>query len=152
MTIVKWISCRGVDLAEADDIRWTEASWKKNTRGVKTGEHEIEGKVEFCDREWVHVRVKSGASRADEGWIVESYKTDDLLRRRRSALGRGTLQRMTWTDESARASVKSEHRKPEPRVPERPTHAPSVQSHRRGRRGTRRKHAPKGRRKTQLTP
>jgi hypothetical protein len=150
--MVKWLSCRGEDIAEADDIRWTDVAWKPRTRGVKIGEHDIEGKVESCDREWVHVRVKSCQTRPDAGWTVESFKKGDLLRRRRVTLHRGSVQRMTWTDESVRGIVTSKHFRAETSAPETPTAAPrAAQSHRRsggGRRGYQRK----GRRKTQLKP
>src|SRR5690242_17165863 len=118
--MVKWCFCRGEHIAEADDIRWTDIAWKPRTRGVKIGEHDIEGKVEFCDREWVHVRVKSCATRPDSGWMIESFKTGDVLRRRRATLSRGKLQRMMWTDESARALVASPHFRPETSAPEMP--------------------------------
>ena len=150
--MVQWLSIRGEDVAEADDIRWTDAAWKPGTRGVKVGEHDIEGKVEFCDREWVHVRVTSCVTRPDEGWTIESFKRGDLLRRRRATLHRGMLQRMTWTDESARGCVASAHLRPETSAPDAPTAPPrAAHSHRRGG-GTRRGYPRKGRPKKQLKP
>lgn len=145
--MVKWVSCRGDDIAEADDIRWTDAAWKPRTRGVKIGEHDIQGKVESCDREWVHIRVTACVTRPDVGWTVETFKKGELLRRRRATLQRGKPQRMTWTDESARGLVASAHFKPETSAPESPKAPPrAAQSHRRGgggRRGSSRKSRPK---------
>lgn len=151
--MVKWISCRGADVAEADDIRWTDAAWKPRTRGVKIGEHDIAGKVAFCDREWVHVRVTSCETRPDAGWTIETFKPGDLLRRRRATLHLGKVQRMTWTDESARGAVASAHFRPETTAPQEPTAPPrDAQSHRRGGGGRRRGHARKTRPKKQLKP
>ena len=152
--MVKWLRCKGEDLTEADDIRWTDIAWKPRAKGIKMGEHDVAAKVEFCDAEWVLVRVTSCLTKPDAGWTVEPYKRGDLLRRRHATLTRGELHRMTWTDESARALVKSAHFRPEPREAERPKHAvtASARSHRQRRAGGRRKHAPKGARKTQLKP
>ncbi len=151
--MVKWFFCRGEGIAEADDIRWTDVAWKPKARGVKIGEHDVEGKVEFCDREWVHVRVKSCATRPDAGWTIESFSKGNLLRRRRATLSRGKVQRMTWTDESARSLVASEYFRPETTPPEMPKPAArAVQSHRRTGGKTRRGYQRKGRPKTRLKP
>ncbi len=91
--MVKWLPCHGEDLTEADDIRWTDIAWKPRAKGVKIGEHDVHGKVEFCDREWVHVRVTSCETRADAGWSVDPYKRGELLRRRPHTLSRGNVHR-----------------------------------------------------------
>jgi hypothetical protein len=151
--MVKWLSCGGEDLIEADDIRWTDIAWKPRAKGKKIGEHDVEGKVEFCDREWVHVRVTSCETRADAGRTLDPYKSGELLRRRRHTLTRGKVHRMTWTDESARALVKSAHFKPEPRVVETPKHAVTASARSKYHNRTRRhKRAPRGARKMTLKP
>ena len=151
--MVKWISIRGEDVAEADDIRWTDAAWKPGTRGVKIGEHDIEGKVSFSDREWVHVRVTSCKTRPDAGWTIETFKEGDMVRRRRATLHRGKLQRMTWTHECARGVVASKYLGPETSAPDVPKAAPrAAQSHRSGSRGSRRRNSRKSSPKKQLKP
>lgn len=114
----EWIAC-AKDFIEADVIRWKEAVWKpkarKNSRAVRIGERTITAQVlKVTPDGWIVLVVKRCETINAETWwrTIPALKAGRELRRRPATLARGRVERLPWSDESARAVVASRFLKP----------------------------------------
>ena len=107
-----WISV-GDGFIEADVIRWKEPVFKNRRRGepVRVGVRQVSGEVlrEAGKDGWVHLLVRrSEVLSVRTGWrlwdVVLPPKDEETWRRLGTIL-RGDPERLTWSDESARAIV-----------------------------------------------
>jgi len=109
---VKWLSC-GTDFIVADVIRWREPVWKPQPRHSKkrpviTGHRVITGQVVKVDRGgWVHIEVTACTVEPAPQWLRPLYplKRGEAIRRQRGKIGQGKIDRMAWSDETARAAI-----------------------------------------------
>jgi hypothetical protein len=109
---VKWLTC-GTDFIVADVIRWREPVWKPQPRNSKkkpviTGHRVIAGQIVKIDRSgWVHIEVAECTVAPAPNWLRPLYplKTGEVVRRQRSKNGQGKVERLPWSDESARAEI-----------------------------------------------
>lgn len=104
-----WIPV-GDGFIEADVIRWKEAVFKNRGRGqpTRTGERLVTAEVlrEADQDGWVYLLVRRSE-------VLTSWQRSDVLlptkdqetRRRLRTILRGNPERLTWSDESARAIV-----------------------------------------------
>ena len=109
--MVTWIPCDETFIT-GDVIRWVEPIWKPKARrtqkSVKIGTRKIVGQVVICERDgWVHITVSSDETDLVHGWTAS--KLDGVIRRRRGPIGQGGVERMLWSDESARSLVASRY-------------------------------------------
>ena len=109
---LNWIACDDTFVA-ADVIRFQESAWERKgprgrSRSVRIGEREVVAEVlhDDPDREgWVILRVvrcevlKAFTRRGME------LKTGSEMRRKRKNVLRKRVDRLPWSDESARAAV-----------------------------------------------
>ncbi len=114
----EWIPC-GEAFIEADVIRWREAVWKpkarKNSRAVRIGERTITAQVlKVMPEGWVVLVVKRCETTNAEIWwrTIPALKPGAELRRRPATLERGRVERLPWSDESARSAVASRFLRP----------------------------------------
>lgn len=107
-----WLKC-GTDFIVGDVIRWKEPIWKPQLRRSKRkpvmiGQRLIAGQVLKMDRYgWVHIEVASCSVLPFETWgkPIPGLKRGEVIRRRRAKIGQGRLDRLAWSDESARAAI-----------------------------------------------
>jgi hypothetical protein len=114
----EWIAC-GEVFIEADVIRWKEAVWKpkarRNSRAVKIGDRTMTAQVlKLTPDGWALLVVKKCETTNAETWwrTIPALKAGAELRRRPATLSRGRVERLPWSDESARAAVVSRFLKP----------------------------------------
>ena len=107
-----WISV-GDGFIEADVIRWKEPVFKNRRRGepARVGVRQVSAEVlREANRDgWVHLLVRrSEVLSVRTGWrlwdVVLPPKDEETWRRLGTIL-RGDPERLTWSDESARAMV-----------------------------------------------
>lgn len=109
---MKWLAC-GTDFIVADVIRWREPVWKPQPRTSKKkpsiiGQRTITGQVVKIDRAgWAHIEVTACTVEPAPQWARPIVPLDngEAIRRQRSKIGHGKVQRLLWSDESARAAV-----------------------------------------------
>jgi hypothetical protein len=109
---VKWLAC-GTDFIVADVIRWREPVWKPQPRTSKKkpsiiGQRVITGQVVKIDRAgWAHIEVTGCTVEPAPHWTraLSPLKNGEAIRRQRGKIGQGKVQRLPWSDESARAAV-----------------------------------------------
>jgi hypothetical protein len=109
---LRWIVCDDA-FVEADVIRFRESAWERKgprgrSRSVRLGEREVIAEVlhDDPDREgWVILRVV----RCD---VVKSFTRKGIalapgltMKRKRKTVLRNGVDRLPWSDESARAAV-----------------------------------------------
>jgi hypothetical protein len=109
---LKWLAC-GTDFIVADVIRWREPVWKPQPRTSKKkpsiiGQRVITGQIVKIDRAgWVHIEVTGCTVEPAPHWTraLSPFKNGEAIRRQRGKIGQGKVQRLLWSDESARAAV-----------------------------------------------
>lgn len=109
---VKWLSC-GTEFIVADVIRWREPIWKPQPRSSKKkptmiGQRAVTGQVLKIDRNgWAHIQVAAcTVEQSPRSWHpVHPLKVGETIRRRRSKIGQGKVDRLLWSDETARAAI-----------------------------------------------
>lgn len=109
---MKWLAC-GNDFIEADVIRWKEPVWKPQPRRSKRkpsiiGQRLITGQIVKIDRAgWVHIEVTACTVEPAPHWLhpLPPLKAGEAIRRQRGKVGQGKVERLRWSDESARAAI-----------------------------------------------
>ena len=108
-----WLNC-GAEFIVADVIRWREPVWKPQPRTSKKkptviGRRTVTGQIVKIDRAgWVHIDVAACAAEAAPNWwrpLPPPPKPGEIIRRRRSKIGQGKVERLPWSDETARAAI-----------------------------------------------
>ena len=107
-----WISC-GKGFIEADVIRWREPIWKPQGRTSKKpptmlGFRTVTAQVLKFDRYgWVHVQVAACTVEPLLRCTKQLYplETGKPVRRKRDKIGQGKIERLLWTDETARDAI-----------------------------------------------
>lgn len=108
----KWIAC-GEKFIIGDVVRWKEAVWvekgRRKKRLIKVGERRVTVEVLTTDQKgFVSLTVLKCEILANlAARVLEPYKKGELLRRARRTIGRGSGERLAWSDEDARAHVTS---------------------------------------------
>jgi len=108
----KWIPC-GEKFIVGDVVRWKEAVWvekgKRKKKLVKVGERRVTAEVLGTDRKgFVCLSVCKCEILANlAARVLEPFKKGDGIRRARRTIGRGSGERLAWSDEDARAHVTS---------------------------------------------
>lgn len=108
----EWVPC-GSGFIEADVIRWKEAAWEKrsrrrNARAVNAGERMVIAEVITDHDGWVSLLVRGCTVVSEKpGWALKPLQKNVAVRRRRRTIERGNPERLLWSDESARAVLKS---------------------------------------------
>ena len=113
-SMTKWIPC-GSEFIGADVVRWKESVWerrsrRRNARVVNVGERVVTAEVLRVDAEgWVHLLTRACAVSSERipGRKVPVLPKDHKIRRKRRTIERGKPERLLWSDESARAIVRS---------------------------------------------
>ncbi len=104
-----WIKC-GADFIEPDVIRWKEAIWlepkrkTKKRKPTKAGERRITADVLTIDsRDYVRLSVmKDEIVENKFGMPLKHLKKEEVIVRKRATIARGDVERMEWSDETAR--------------------------------------------------
>jgi hypothetical protein len=107
-----WISA-GRHFIEADVIRWIESAFQarryQNSKPVTLGERRVTAEVLHKDEKWVYLLVRHcELMSVKTGWLdrqVPLVPKDTEIRRQLSTLVEANLERLQWSDESARAAV-----------------------------------------------
>jgi hypothetical protein len=108
----KWIPC-GEKFIVGDVVRWKEAVWiekgKRKKKLIKVGERRVTAEVLGTDRKgFVCLSVCKCEILANlAARVLEPFKKGDVIRRARRTIGRGSGERLAWSDEDARAHVTS---------------------------------------------
>jgi hypothetical protein len=107
----KWVSC-GESFIVGDVIRWTEPIWleakrKKKKTLEKVGERRVTAEV-LTIRGYVYLSVcRCEILSTKDGLPLKPFKKDEIIRKKRSTIGKGGGERLMWTDESARSLAAS---------------------------------------------
>ena len=111
--MAQWVPCGG-DFIQADVIRWKEAVWerrsrRKNARAVNVGDRTVIAEVLSIDKQgWVRLLVRGGAILTEKTTRrIAPLAKGQEIKRKRSTILRGKPERLTWSDESARALLAS---------------------------------------------
>lgn len=94
-------------------IRWREPVWKPQARKSKKrptiiGHRIVTGQIVKIDRSgWVHVQVAACTVEPSPHWLRPLYplKPGEVVRRQRGKIGQGKVDRLAWSDETARAAI-----------------------------------------------
>lgn len=106
----KWIPC-GDKFIVGDVVRWTETIWlelRKKKKGKKRleklGERRVTAEVlRVDDQGYVHLSVCACEIVANKhGLPLEPFEKNDVIRKKRSTIGKGNGERLKWSDEDAR--------------------------------------------------
>jgi hypothetical protein len=105
----KWIACKG-DFVTGDVVRWTEAVWAKDARRrrkkpLNVGKQLVTAEVLTEDgKGFVYLKVmKCEILSSLYAKELEPLKKDQIIKRKRVTVGKGGVERLKWSDESARA-------------------------------------------------
>lgn len=108
----EWVGAQD-GFIQADIIRWTEGIWKKrgrSKRAVRIGDRQIVAEVlSGPDKQgWNQLLVRGCKTDMQQvGAAPADIKNGSTITRKKETLLRGQLQRLTWSDESARSIVVS---------------------------------------------
>ena len=106
----KWVPC-GESFVVGDVIRWTEPMWlesgkrKKGKKAVrKIGERRITAEVLAIDaRDFVSLSVCACEIVSNkDGRSLEPFKKKQLIRKKRGTIGKGSGERLKWSEEDVR--------------------------------------------------
>ena len=112
--MAEWIGC-GDGFIAADVVRWTEGVWERRTwrgKARKLGERRVTAEVlrEADENGWVRLLVRGCETVSEKPMrrpkTLLLQKGTEIKRGRKTIL-RGTPERLTWSDESARSIVAS---------------------------------------------
>jgi hypothetical protein len=109
-----WIKC-GEDFIAGDVVRWTEAVWlepkrkTKKKKAEKIGERRVTAAVLTMDSKgFVRLSVMKDEITANKYEMpLKALKKDQVIVKKRATIGRGSAERLKWSDESARAHAVS---------------------------------------------
>jgi len=101
------------DFKKADVVRWTEAIWSKKKRGrgkkaknVLIGKQQVTGQITEIDQDFIHIKVMSSILIEKDGARENLlHKVDHIIRKKPQTLVKGGLERLPWSEESAREIV-----------------------------------------------
>jgi len=104
-----WIEC-GAEFIEADVIRFWEGIWDrrgpKGRRAVRVGDRVVIAEVlQDEGNGWVLLLVLGCEVKKGQPSSRTQLKEGAEIRRKRSNVSRRKVERLPWSDESARASV-----------------------------------------------
>jgi len=111
----KWVPC-GERFIVGDVIRWTEPVWveggkkKKGKKAIrKIGERRVTAEVVAIDaRDYVSLSVCACEIVSNkEGRLLEPFKKKQVIRKKRSTIGKGSGERLKWSEEGARSLTAS---------------------------------------------
>jgi len=111
----KWIPC-GERFIVGDVIRWTEPIWlesakkKKGKKAVrKIGERRVTAEVLAIDaRDYVSMSVCACEILSNkDGRPMEPFKQKEIIRKKRSTIGKGSGERLKWSEEGTRSLAAS---------------------------------------------
>ena len=116
----KWIPC-GEKFIVGDVVRWTEAIWldlkkKKKKKGKKTGvvklgARRVTAEVLSADaRGYVSLSVCDCEIVSNERGLpprLLTLRKNEIIRKLRSTIGKGSGERLKWSEEGARSLVVS---------------------------------------------
>ena len=114
----KWIPC-GEKFIVGDVVRWTEAIWldlkKKKKKGkkkvVKLGARRVTAEVLRMDASgYVSLSVcqcEIVSNERDLPVRLLTLRKKEIIRKQRSTIGKGSGERLTWSEEGARSLVVS---------------------------------------------
>ena len=109
---MEWLKC-GTEFIVADVIRWREPIWKPQPRKSEKpptmiGHRVITGQISKIDRySWVHIQAAACTMTSLPRWWhpIAPLEIGKPIRRRREKIGQGRVDRLPWSDESARAAI-----------------------------------------------
>lgn len=116
--MTEWIPATE-DFIEADVIRWTEAVWSdkkrgrgKNAKYVMLAKQSVVGQIKGREGDYVLIEVIS-AEITPEGenktyQTLRPYAPGSVIRKKPSTLVKNSIERLLWSDESARSSIKKD--------------------------------------------
>jgi len=115
---VEWVKC-GKDFIEADVIRWREPVWKPQAKTSKKppvilGHRTVTGQILKFDRYgWAHVQVMACTVEILPRCTrpLAPLEVGKPIRRKRDKIGQGKIDRLLWSDETARAAVIASRRR-----------------------------------------
>ena len=109
----EWIPC-GEKFIVGDVVRWSEAIWlekgRRKKKLIKIGEHRVTAEVLTTADQKGFVRLsvcKCEILMTLAALALEPLKKGESIRRARRTIGRGSGERLAWSDEDARAHVTS---------------------------------------------
>jgi hypothetical protein len=106
--MTRWTHC-GEAFIAGDVVRWTEPVWAEKGRRkkklVKVGTRRMTAEVLSEDgKDFVHLKVlKCEIVSSLAARPVEPAKKGELVRRKRKTIGKGSGERLKWSEESARS-------------------------------------------------
>jgi len=106
--MAQWIPAE--DFIAADVIRWTEGVFNNRRRGkaLRIGERMVAAEVMHRGKDgWVRLIVRACTVTKDEmaGSHVPALKPETTIKRSLKTLLRGKVERLPWSDETARSGV-----------------------------------------------
>jgi hypothetical protein len=109
-----WIKC-GENFIAGDVVRWTEAIWperkgkSKKKKPEKIGERRVTAAVMTMDSKgFVRLSVMKDEIIANKYEMpLKPLKKDQVIVKKQATIGRGSAERLKWSDESARAMAVS---------------------------------------------
>tara|TARA_B100001105_G_scaffold249578_1_gene236679 strand:+ start:22 stop:420 length:399 start_codon:yes stop_codon:yes gene_type:complete len=111
--MAEWIQT-GEHFIEADVIRWKEGVFlprRGKGRAAKLGDRVVTAEVLQEDAEWVHLLVRHcdlcSVKRGRLEREVPLLNRGEEIKRKRATIVRSKPERLTWSDESARALLAS---------------------------------------------
>lgn len=116
-----WVEC-GAEFIEADVIRWTEAIWgkRRRKRAIRIGSRDMIAEVlsRPDPQGWTSLLVRECRTTVEQAGSASSpLKAGSTIKRKSPTLNRGGVERLRWSDESARSIVASRFMNERPELP-----------------------------------
>jgi len=110
--VEQWIAA-SEGFIQADVIRWTEGIYakhrRKNAKSPRLGERQVTAEVlEETNDGWLKLLILGSVITKDDyaGSRLPRLNTGEQIKRARKTVERGKPERLLWSDESARESVR----------------------------------------------
>jgi len=107
-----WLPVIG-SIIEGDVLRWTQVIWsdKKHGRGrdkkhIIRGKQQVTAQVTTIDKDFITLKViEAEITESNSGRPLYPHKPEETIRKKLATLTKGNLERLIWSDESARSSI-----------------------------------------------
>jgi hypothetical protein len=113
-----WLPVIG-PIIEGDVLRWTQVIWsdKKQGRGrdkkhVIRGKQSVTAQITNIDNDFITLKViEAEITESNSGRPLHPHKPEEIIRKKLTTLTRGNLERLIWSDETARHAIITQNEK-----------------------------------------
>ena len=106
-------------IIEGDVLRWTQVIWSDQKQGrgkdkkhVIRGKQQVTAQITDIDNDFITLKViEAEITETNSGRPLYPHKPEEIIRKKQSTLTRGNLERLIWSDETARHAIITQNEK-----------------------------------------